>query len=75
MLVQIKRLPFFLIVPCNEQQATFGNGTQVMFYAPNADAVNAFHSVAVDCGVTDEGLPDPRYCHPEYYDAYVRDLK
>ncbi|AZV78565.1 VOC family protein [Parasedimentitalea marina] len=68
------RISVFLIVPFNGQPASFGNGTQFMFYAPDAAAVRAFHAAAVDCGGTDEGLPGPRSYHPDYYGAYVRGL-
>lgn len=68
------RITLFVIVPYNDQPATFGNGTQVMFYAPDAKAVRAFHTAALRCGGTDEGLPGPRSYHPDYYGAYVRDL-
>lgn len=68
------RITLFLVVPYNGKRATNGNGTQIMFYAPDADAVRAFHSVALECGGTDEGLPGPRSYHPDYYGAYVRDL-
>ena len=67
-------ITFFILLPFNKQPATFGNGTQTMFYAPNADAVQAFHAAAIRCGGTDEGLPGPRDYHPDYYGAYVRDL-
>lgn len=68
------RITLFVVVPFNEQQATFGNGTQVMFYAPDAEAVRVFHATALRCGGTNEGAPGPRHYHPDYYGAYVRDL-
>jgi len=68
------KITLFLILPFNGQKATFGNGTQIMFYAPDANTVNAFHAAAIRCGGVDEGLPGPRNYHPEYYGAYVRDL-
>lgn len=68
------RITLFLVVPYNEQRATFGNGTQIMFYAPDAAKVRAFHSMALHCGGSDEGLPGARDYHPDYYGAYVRDL-
>jgi len=68
------KITFFILLPFNKQPATFGNGTQTMFYAPDADAVQAFHAAAIRCGGTDEGLPGPRHYHPDYYGAYVRDL-
>jgi catechol 2,3-dioxygenase-like lactoylglutathione lyase family enzyme len=68
------RTTFFVVVPFNEKRATFGNGTQVMFYAPDAETVRAFHAAALRCGGSDEGAPGPRSYHPDYYGAYVRDL-
>lgn len=68
------RTTVFVVLPFNEQSATFGNGTQIMFYAPDADGVDAFHATALESGGTDEGAPGPRHYHPDYYGAYVRDL-
>lgn len=68
------RITIWVVSPFNEQRATFGNGTQLMFYAPDAEAVRAFHSTALGCGGSDEGKPGPRSYHPDYYGAYVRDL-
>ena len=68
------QITVFVIVPYNEQDATVGNGSQVMFYAPDPEAVSAFYDTALRCGGTDEGAPGPRDYHPDYYGAYVRDL-
>ncbi|AOW12792.1 hypothetical protein LPB72_17490 [Hydrogenophaga crassostreae] len=65
---------FFVLQPFNGQKATFGNGTQVMFAAPDAEAVKAFHAAVLRCGGSDEGLPGPRNYSPDYYGAYGRDL-
>lgn len=65
---------FFVLQPFNRQRATFGNGTQVMFSAPDTDAVKAFHAAVLRCGGTDEGLPGPRNYSADYYGAYGRDL-
>lgn len=67
------KITLFVIAPYNRQRATFGNGTQIMFYAPDTAAVRAFHSTALRSGGSDEGLPGPRDYHPDYYGAYVRD--
>lgn len=64
----------YIVIPYNEQKATFGNGTQFMFYASDKEAIHAFHAMALNCGGSDEGAPGPRDYHPEYYGAYVRDL-
>ncbi|GAB2186071.1 VOC family protein [Roseibium sp. LAB1] len=68
------RTTLFVLLPFDEREATSGNGTQVMVYAPDAEAVRAFHAAALRCGGHDEGAPGPRSYHPEYYGAYVRDL-
>ncbi len=68
------RITFWVVIPYNEQTATAGNGTQVMFHAPDAQGVRDFHAAALTAGGTDEGLPGPRNYHPDYYGAYARDL-
>ena len=64
----------WVVVPYNEQPATFGNGTQIMFGAQSEDAVAAFHERALSLGGQDEGAPGPRDYTPDYYGAYCRDL-
>ncbi|WJS02485.1 VOC family protein [Roseibium aggregatum] len=68
------RISLFVLLPFDGRAATSGNGTQVMFYAPDAEAVRAFHAAALRCGGRDEGAPGPRSYHPDYFGAYVRDL-
>ena len=68
------KITLFILTPFNGEKASFGNGTQVMFYAKDADAVKAFYTAALLNGGADEGLPGPRDYHPNYYGAYVRDL-
>lgn len=67
------RVTVFVVTPYNNKPATFGNGTQFIFHAPDKDGVHAFHSAALNNGGTDEGAPGPRDYHPDYYGAYVRD--
>ena len=64
---------FFVVTPYDENPATFGNGTQVMFYAPDKQAVHDFHETALAQGGKDEGKPGPRNYSPNYYGAYARD--
>jgi len=55
--------------------ATVGNGTQVVFEAPNRAAVDAAHAKALELGGKCEGAPGFR--GPEeigFYAAYFRDL-
>lgn len=68
------RITVFVVTPYDDQPASFGNGTQFMFYAADHDGVKAFHRTALELGGTDEGAPGPLDYHPDYYGAYVRDL-
>ena len=65
---------FWILTPFNHQAATHGNGSQVIFEAPNAAAVDRFHALALELGGADEGAPGPRDYSPGYYGAYCRDL-
>jgi len=65
---------FWVLTPYNEQPASFGNGTQIMFGAQGRDEVIAFHAAALSLGGIDEGAPGPRDYAPGYYGAYCRDL-
>ena len=65
---------FFVLKPYDKKSASFGNGTQVMFYAPDQDAVQKFHEAAIQNGGSDEGVPGPRDYSEGYYGAYARDL-
>ena len=65
---------FFVVKPYDKKPASFGNGTQVMFYAPDQDAVQKFHEAAIKNGGSDEGAPGPRDYSEGYFGAYVRDI-
>ncbi len=65
---------FWVLIPYNKKEATVGNGTQIMFYADNKEAVHAFYDSAIKMGGVDEGAPGPRDYEANYYGAYVRDL-
>ena len=58
-----------------EGEASVGNGTQMVFEAPNRAAVDAVHAKALELGGKCEGPPGLR--GPEergFYAAYFRDL-
>ena len=64
---------FWVLLPFDGRPATFGNGTQAIFKAPDQSSVDAFHEAALKLGGTDEGAPGPRDYAPGYYGAYCRD--
>ncbi len=65
---------FWVLKPYDRKSATRGNGSQVIFDAPNREVVDQFYKVAMDNGGVDEGAPGPRDYAPGYYGAYCRDL-
>jgi catechol 2,3-dioxygenase-like lactoylglutathione lyase family enzyme len=65
---------FWVIKPFNNKDATFGNGSQVIFEATDQGSVTAFHATAMAMGGQDEGGPGPRDYEEGYFGAYVRDL-
>ena len=67
------KVQLFVNLPYDEQPASFGNGTQVMFYAKDSATVQAFYRTALIYGGLDDGPPGPRDFNPHYYGAYVRD--
>ena len=53
---------------------TPGNGTQVVFDAPNRAAVDAAHAKALELGCKSEGEPGPRGpAEMNMYACYIRD--
>ncbi len=65
---------FFVLKPFDKNPASSGNGTQVMFYAQDKDAVHKFHDAVIEHGGRDEGAPGPRSYSEGYYGAYARDI-
>ena len=67
--------PLFLIgTPFDGEPQAPGNGQMTAFLAPNRDAVDRAHALALAHGGADEGGPRlrPDY-HAHYYGAYFRD--
>lgn len=64
----------FIVGTPREGEASFGNGSQVMFAAPSRAAVDSAHAIALELGGKCEGPPGPRG-EPErnMYAAYFRD--
>ena len=65
---------FWILLPFDKKDASHGNGTQIIFKAPDAKTVDQFYQVALDQGGSDEGAPGPRDYEDGYYGAYCRDL-
>ena len=68
----LNKVEFYLMLPHNKQEATFGNGTMVTFDINSKNEVDSFYNLALKLGATDEGSPGPR--HDKDYYAYFRDL-
>ena len=65
----------FLIGTPREGEASFGNGTQVVFDAPSQAAVDKAHATALAMGGKCEGAPGLRGpAEMNRYAAYFRDL-
>lgn len=53
---------------------TAARGTHIAFKAESKEAVDAFHSAAIEAGATDNGAPGYREMYsPSYYGAFVHD--
>ena len=63
---------FYITKPHNKETATIGNGTMVALSAETKEAVDKFHSTALENGAVNEGKPGPR-SDGNYY-GYIRDL-
>jgi catechol 2,3-dioxygenase-like lactoylglutathione lyase family enzyme len=64
----------FIIGTPRDGEASFGNGSQLMFSAPTRLAVDAAHSAALEMGGTCEGAPGLRgEAERNMYAAYFRD--
>lgn len=59
--------------PFDGRPASWANGTQVAFRAPDPVAVDAFHAAGLAAGGHDAGAPGLRDYAPGYYGAYLRD--
>ena len=65
------KIQFYICKPFNKESATNGNGTMIALLANSNEAVDKFHTIALENGGTNEGSPGKRY-DGNYY-AYIRD--
>ena len=66
--------PEFWIGHALEGAGDPGNGVHVAFLAPDREAVDRFHAVALELGGQDDGAPGLRpHYDANYYGAFVRD--
>jgi catechol 2,3-dioxygenase-like lactoylglutathione lyase family enzyme len=64
----------FMIGTPRKGEASYGNGSQVLFAAPSRVAVDSAHAAALTMGGTCEGAPGPRGAlENAIYAAYFRD--
>jgi catechol 2,3-dioxygenase-like lactoylglutathione lyase family enzyme len=64
----------FAILAAGEHAKPPGPGCHLAFNAPHRQAVDSFHSIALQNGAIDEGVPGLRPAYgPGYYAAFVRD--
>jgi predicted lactoylglutathione lyase len=68
----LKKVEFYIMMPHNKKNASFGNGSMITFNINTKKEVKNFYNLALKLKATDEGFPGPR--HGENYYAYFRDL-
>ena len=66
------QVEFYVTQPFDGKPATIGNGTMIALAAESLQALDQFHSIAMQNGAVDEGKPGPRDDGSVHY-AYVRD--
>jgi catechol 2,3-dioxygenase-like lactoylglutathione lyase family enzyme len=68
-----EKIEFYLMIPFNREDATYGNGTMIAFLAKSRSDVDSFHKIAIEKGAVNEGTPNLRPSDSGDYYAYVRD--
>lgn len=66
---------FLVMVPENAEAYSVGNGVHICFKAQSKEAVEAFHSFAMNNSGVCAGKPGPRaaYPKPDVFTCFVRD--
>ena len=64
-------IEFYVTNPVNNENANYGNGTQISFVVNSKETVDKFYNLGIKLGGKDEGAPGIR--SGDYY-CYVRDL-
>ena len=65
-------IEFYVTNPVNNENANYGNGTQISFVVNSKETVDKFYNLGIKLGGKDEGGPGIRPSG-EYY-CYLRDL-
>jgi lactoylglutathione lyase len=68
-----ERPSFEICRPIDGKPATYGNGVNIGFLAPDRAAVRAAHAAGLASGGTSDGDPGPRAYHAHWYGGYLRD--
>ena len=64
-------IEFYVTNPVNNENANYGNGTQISFVVNSKETVDKFYNLGIKLGGKDEGAPGIR--SGDYY-CYIRDL-
>ena len=67
-------IEFYVTTPFDRRPANPGNGTMVALAAPTMQALEHFHTIGLQSGGRDEGVPGPREEGSDICYAYVRDF-
>ena len=69
-----KKTIFYITLPFDRGNASFGNGTMVAFKANSHEVVDMVHKLAIENGGVNEGNPGKREHYSDKYFSYFRDL-
>ncbi len=69
----LEAIEFYVTLPYDGGECTFGNGTMIAFAAPTMQALDQFYSIGLQSGGTDEGTPGPREEGSNICYGYLRD--
>ena len=53
----LDKVEFYIMMPHNKKEASFGNGAMITFSVDSMERVSDFYDLALSIGATDEGLP------------------
>ena len=69
-----EKIELYVTKPYDKEVATNGNGTMIALLTKSREQVDKFHSVALQNGALNEGMPGTRPSDATAYYSYIRDL-